>query len=193
MALSGPPELTDAFERSGLIDVSYVVEESPVGRLLLAATGDGLVCLHYVNRDDDLEQSLQQLAERISPRVLRAPRRLDAPRRELDEFFDGRRRDFDIALDFALIKPGFTRRVLEQTARIPFGQTVTYKGIAGLAGNERAFRAAGTALGSNPLPIVVPCHRVLHSGGGLGGYTGGLDIKRRLLTIEGVLSQPLEP
>jgi methylated-DNA-[protein]-cysteine S-methyltransferase len=193
MALSGPPELTDAFERSGLIDVSYVVEESPVGRLLLAATGDGLVCLHYVNRDDDLEQSLQQLAERISPRVLRAPRRLDAPRRELDEFFDGRRRDFDIALDFALIKPGFTRRVLEQTARIPFGQTVTYKGIAGLAGNERAFRAAGTALGSNPLPIVVPCHRVLHSGGGLGGYTGGLDIKRRLLAIEGVLSEPLEP
>lgn len=193
MALSGPPELTDAFERSGLIDVSYVVEESPVGRLLLAATGDGLVCVHYVNRDDDLEQSLQQLAERISPRVLRAPRRLDAPRRELDEFFDGRRRDFDIALDFALIKPGFTRRVLEQTARIPFGQTVTYKGIAGLAGNERAFRAAGTALGSNPLPIVVPCHRVLHSGGGLGGYTGGLDIKRRLLEIEGVLSQPLEP
>jgi methylated-DNA-[protein]-cysteine S-methyltransferase len=190
--LSGPPDLTDAFERSGLIDVSYVVEESPVGRLLLAATGEGLVCLHYVNRDDDLEQSLQQLAERVSPRVLRAPRRLDAPRRELDEFFGGQRRDFDIALDFTLIKPGFTRRVLEQTARIPFGQTVTYKGIAGRAGNERAFRAAGTALGSNPLPIVVPCHRVLHSGGGLGGYTGGLDIKRRLLTIEGVLPQPLE-
>lgn len=190
--MSGPPDLTDAFERSGLIDVSYVVEDSPVGRLLLAATGEGLVCLHYVNRDDVLEQSLQQLAERISPRVLRAPRRLDASRRELDEFFDGRRRDFDIPLDFTLIKPGFTRRVLEQTARIPFGQTVTYKGIAGLAGNERAFRAAGSALGSNPLPIVVPCHRVLHSGGGLGGYTGGLEIKRRLLAIEGVLPQPLE-
>jgi methylated-DNA-[protein]-cysteine S-methyltransferase len=191
--LSGPPDLTDAFERSGLIDVSYVVEDSPVGRLLLAATGEGLVCLHYVNHDGDLEQSLEQLAERISPRVLRAPRRLDESRRELDEFFDGRRRDFDIPLDFTLIKPGFTRRVLEQTARIPFGQTVTYKGIAGLAGNERAFRAAGTALGSNPLPIVVPCHRVLHSGGGLGGYTGGLDIKRRLLAIEGVLSEPLGP
>ena len=190
--MSGLPDLTDAFERAGLIDVSYVVEDSPVGRLLLAATGDGLVCLHYVSRDDDLEQSLQQLAEQISPRVLLAPRRLDAPRRELDEFFDGRRRDFDIPLDFALIKPGFTRRVLEQTARIPFGQTVTYKGIAGRAGNERAFRAAGTALGSNPLPIVVPCHRVLHTGGGLGGYTGGLDIKRRLLAIEGVLPQPLE-
>jgi len=193
MALSGPPDLTDALERSGLIDVSYVLEDSPVGRLLLAATAEGLVCLHYVSRDDDLELSLQRLAERISPRVVRAPRRLDAPRRELDEFFGGRRRDFDIPLDFSLIKPGFTTRVLEQTARIPFGQTVTYKGIAGLAGNERAFRAAGTALGSNPLPIVVPCHRVLHAGGGLGGYTGGLDTKRRLLAIEGVLSEPLGP
>src|SRR5579875_1514909 len=193
MALSGPPDLTDALERSGLIDVSYVLEDSHVGRLLLAATAEGLVCLHYVSRDDDLELSLQRLAERISPRVVRAPRRLDAPRRELDEFFTGRRRSFDIPLDMTMVKPGFTRRVLEETARIPFGQTVTYKGIAGLAGNERAFRAAGTALGSNPLPIVVPCHRVLHAGGGLGGYTGGLDTKRRLLAIEGVLSEPLGP
>jgi methylated-DNA-[protein]-cysteine S-methyltransferase len=190
--MSGPPDLTEAFERSGLIDVSYVVDDSPVGRLLLAATGAGLVCLHYVNREDELEDSLDQLATRISPRVLRAPRRLDPTRRELEEFFSGRRRDFDIPLDYALVKPGFTRRVLEQTAQIPFGETVSYKGIAGLAGNDRAFRAAGTALGSNPLPIVVPCHRVLHSGGGLGGYTGGLDIKRKLLTIEGVLPQTLD-
>lgn len=189
--MSGPPDLTEAFERSGLIDVSYVVEDSPVGRLLLAATPDGLVCLHYVGREGDVELSLEQLAAKLSPRVLRAPRRLDATRRELDEFFAGRRRDFDIRLDYSLIKSGFTRRVLEQTALIPFGQTVTYKGIAGLAGNERAFRAAGTALGSNPLPIVVPCHRVLHSGGGLGGYTGGLEIKRKLLAIEGVLPEPL--
>jgi methylated-DNA-[protein]-cysteine S-methyltransferase len=189
--MSGPPDLTGAFERSGLIDVSYVVDDSPVGRLLLAATGAGLVCLHYVNREDELEDSLDQLAIRISPRVLRAPRRLDPTRRELEEFFSGRRRDFDIPLDYALVKPGFTRRVLEQTAQIPFGETVTYKGVAGLAGNERAFRAAGTALGSNPLPIVVPCHRVLHSGGGLGGYTGGLEIKRKLLTLEGVLPQTL--
>ena len=190
--MSGPPDLTEAFERSDLIDVSYVVDDSPVGRLLLAATGEGLVCLHYVNREGDLEHSLEQLAERLSPRVLRAPRRLDAPRRELDEFFNGRRRNFDMRLDYALIKPGFTRRVLEQTAQIPFGETTTYKGIAGRAGNERAFRAAGTALGSNPLPIVVPCHRVLHAGGGLGGYTGGLEIKRRLLAIEGVLPELLD-
>jgi methylated-DNA-[protein]-cysteine S-methyltransferase len=189
--MSGPPDLTEAFERSGLIDVSYVIDDSPVGKLLLAATGEGLVCLQYVGREGDIERSLEQLAQRLSPRVLRAPRRLDTPRRELDEFFSGRRRDFDVQLDYSLIKPGFTRRVLEQTAQIPFGRTVTYKGIAGLAGNERAFRAAGTALGSNPLPIVVPCHRVLHSGGGLGGYTGGLEIKRRLLAIEGVLPEPL--
>lgn len=186
----GTPDLTAAFERSGLVDIAYAIEDSPVGRLLLAATGDGLVCLHYLLNDGDLENSLQQLATRLSPRVLRAPARLDAPRRELDEFFSGRRQDFEIPLDLALVKPGFTRRVLEQTAQIPFGHTVTYKGIAGLAGNERAFRAAGTALGSNPLPIVVPCHRVLHTSGGLGGYTGGLDIKRRLLTLEGVLLTP---
>ncbi|MDE3131090.1 MAG: methylated-DNA--[protein]-cysteine S-methyltransferase [Acidobacteriota bacterium] len=190
--MSGPPDLTEAFERSGLIDVAYVIDDSPVGRLLLAATGEGLVCLHYIDHEDGLERSLERLARRLSPRVLRAPHRLDAPRRELEEFFAGRRRDFDLRLDLALVKPGFTRRVLEQTARIPFGQTVTYKGIAGRAGNERAFRAAGTALGSNPLPIVVPCHRVLHAGGGLGGYTGGIEIKRRLLAIEGVLSETLE-
>jgi methylated-DNA-[protein]-cysteine S-methyltransferase len=189
MAVSGPPDLTDPFERAGLIDVSYVVEDSAVGPLLLAATGEGLVCLRYLSHSDDLEQTLAQLAAKLSPRVLRAPRRLDQPRRELDEFLAGRRESFDLRLDYALIRPGFTRRVLEQTAQIPFGQTTTYRGIAQRAGNERAFRAAGSALGSNPLPIVVPCHRVLHSGGGLGGYTGGLDIKRRLLTLEGVLPQ----
>lgn len=189
--MSGPPDLTEAFERGGLIDVSYVVEDSPVGRLLLAATPAGLVCLHYVNREEELERSLAQLSARLSPRVVRAPRRLDTTRRELEEFFGGRRRAFDVPLDYTLVKPGFTRRVLEQTAQIPFGETVTYKGVAGMAGNDRAFRAAGTALGSNPLPIVVPCHRVLHSGGGLGGYTGGLDIKRKLLAIEGVLPSTL--
>ena len=183
--MSGPPDLTDAFERSGLIDVGYVTEDSPVGRLLLAATPAGLVCVRYLRSEADLDATLERIATRLSPRVLRAPGRLDAPRRELEEFFAGDRRAFGIALDLALVKPGFTRRVLERTAQIPFGQTVTYKEIAGRAGNERAFRAAGTALGSNPLPIVVPCHRVLHAGGGLGGYTGGIEIKRRLLGIEG--------
>lgn len=187
--MSGPPDLTRALERSGLVDVAYVIDASPVGELLLAATTAGLVCVHYLRAGSDLDQALELISNRLSPRVLRAPRRLEQPRRELDEFFAGRRRDFATPLDLALVKPGFTRRVLEQTARIPYGRTVTYREVARQAGNDRAYRAAGTALGSNPLPIVVPCHRVLHSGGGLGGYTGGLDIKRRLLTIEGVLTR----
>jgi methylated-DNA-[protein]-cysteine S-methyltransferase len=185
--LSGPPDITHALERAGLVDVAYAVEDSPVGELLLAATTAGLVCVHYLCAKDDLDASLELISRRLSPRVLRAPRRLEQPRRELDEFFAGHRREFAIPLDLALVRPGFTRRVLEQTARIPFGETVSYREIAARAGNDRAYRAAGSALGSNPLPIVVPCHRVLHSGGGLGGYTGGLAIKRRLLAIEGVL------
>ncbi|WP_249021518.1 methylated-DNA--[protein]-cysteine S-methyltransferase [Conexibacter sp. S30A1] len=185
--MSGPPDLTEAFARSGLMDVAYAVEDSPLGRLLLATTATGLVCVQYVRTESDVEAALELIARRLSPRVLRAPSRLEAPRRELDEFFAGRRREFAIALDFALVKTGFTRRVLEQTSLIPFGETVSYREIAGRSGNDRAYRAAGTALGSNPLPIVVPCHRVLHANGGLGGYTGGLQIKRRLLEIEGVL------
>jgi methylated-DNA-[protein]-cysteine S-methyltransferase len=180
-----PPDLTDAFEQARLIEVAYVLEDSPVGRLLLAGTRRGLVRVSYIQRSGQLERTLEEIATKLSPRVLEAPARLDATRRELDEFFTGRRRDFSVPLDWGLIKTGFTRRVLEATARIPFGETLSYRGVAGKAGNERAFRAAGTALGSNPLPIVVPCHRVLHTGGGLGGYTGGLEIKRVLLEIEG--------
>lgn len=185
--MTGPPDLIDAFERAGLLDVSYVVEDSPVGQLLLAATGEGLACLHYVSPEGELERSLERLARRLSPRVLRAPRRLDATRLQLDEFFAGRRRAFELALDWSLVKPGFTRAVLNATSQIPYGETLTYRGVAERAGSERAFRAAGTALGSNPLPIVVPCHRVLHSGGGLGGYAGGLEVKRALLALEGTL------
>jgi methylated-DNA-[protein]-cysteine S-methyltransferase len=187
-----PPDISAALEASGHADLVYRVEESPVGPLLLAASDRGLVCLHYVRDEDEVERSLAALASTLTPRLVVGTRRLEQPRRELDEFFGGRRRDFDVPLDWSLVKPGFTRAVLEATARIPFGETTSYKGIAGRAGNERAFRAAGTALGSNPLPIVVPCHRVLHAGGGLGGYTGGLEIKRRLLAIEGVLPGTLE-
>ncbi len=183
------PDIRAALERSGHADVTYTIEDSPVGRLLLAATETGLLCLHYLRDDQDLERSLADIAGRLTPRIIASGSRLERPRRELEEFFAGRRREFEIPLDWALVKPGFTRSVLQNTARIPFGQTVSYKHVAGLAGNQRAFRAAGTALGSNPLPIVVPCHRVLHTGGGLGGYTGGLEIKRELLTIEGVLER----
>ncbi len=186
--MSGPPDLSKALEQSGLIDVAYFVEDGPAGSVLLASTSLGLVRVAFLGAERAaLEPVLVELSHRLSPRVLESRQRLDTARRELDEFFSGRRRSFEVPLDWALVKPGFTRRVLESTARIPFGQTLSYRGVAALAGNDRAFRAAGTALGSNPLPIVVPCHRVLHAGGGLGGYTGGLEVKRTLLRIEGVL------
>jgi len=183
------PDLTAAFAAAGLIDVAYAIEETPVGRVLLAATPRGLVRVAYLDAADGEDQVLAELAERISPRVLAAPARLDAPRRELDEFFAGRRRSFEAPLDWRMTSAGFSRRVLRATSRIPFGETSSYKQVATGAGSPRAYRAAGTALGANPLPIVVPCHRVLHAGGGLGGYTGGLDRKRTLLAIEGALPQ----
>jgi methylated-DNA-[protein]-cysteine S-methyltransferase len=122
----------------------------------------------------------------VSPRILEAPARLDPVRRELDEYFEGRRTRFELPIDWTLVD-GFGRRVLEATAAIPFGGTSTYAQVATLAGSPRGSRAAGNALGANPLPIVVPCHRVLRTGGGLGGYTGGLGRKETLLRIEGVL------
>jgi methylated-DNA-[protein]-cysteine S-methyltransferase len=129
---------------------------------------------------------LERLARKISPRVFEAPARFDELRRELDEYFERRRREFELPLDWRLTR-GFVCTVLKQTNRIPYGETRSYAEMAELAGSPRAFRAAGSALGANPIPIVVPCHRVLRSGGGLGGYGGGLDVKRRLLQIEGVL------
>jgi methylated-DNA-[protein]-cysteine S-methyltransferase len=188
------PDLQPAFGRSGLVDVAYAIDDTPVGPVLLASTPTGLARIAYLGADElqSEDQLLSDLARRLSPRVVELPARLDGARRELDEFFAGHRREFDVELDWTLTRPGFTRVVLQETARIPFGETVSYKGIAGRAGNERAFRAAGSALGSNPLPIVIPCHRVLHVGGGLGGYTGGLAIKRRLLAIEGVLPDTLD-
>ncbi|MCL2420006.1 MAG: methylated-DNA--[protein]-cysteine S-methyltransferase [Conexibacteraceae bacterium] len=182
------PDLTDAFAAAGLIDVAYAIEPTPVGRLLLATTPRGLVRVAYLDADDDEDRALAELAERISPRVLAAPGRLDAPRRELDEFFAGRRRSFETPLDWRMTHTGFAQRVLRATKRIPFGETSSYQQVASRAGSPRAYRAAGNALGANPLPIVVPCHRVLHAGGGLGGYTGGLERKQALLALEGVIS-----
>jgi methylated-DNA-[protein]-cysteine S-methyltransferase len=176
------PELTDAALAAGLLDVAYASHDSPLGRLLLACTPKGLVRVAYIDFEGE-DQVLRDLAQRVSPRVLSAPRRLDDVRRELEEYFVGTRRAFDVPLDWQLLT-GFGRRVLGATARIPYGSVSTYKGVATGAGSPNAFRAAGNALGSNPMPIVLPCHRVLHSGGGLGGYTGGLDRKRTLLAIE---------
>ncbi|HUO73536.1 MAG TPA: methylated-DNA--[protein]-cysteine S-methyltransferase [Solirubrobacteraceae bacterium] len=180
------PDLSEAAAAAGLLDVAYATLDSPVGRILLALTPRGLVRLAYLDGDAPEDAVLGDLAARVSPRVLAAPRRLDGPRRELDQYFAGTRRRFELALDWRLTH-GFTRRVLRATARIPYGTVSSYRGVAADAGSPRAFRAAGNALGSNPLPIVVPCHRVLHAGGGLGGYTGGLERKRVLLTVEGIL------
>lgn len=169
----------------GLVDVAYTTVDSPVGAVLVAATHRGLVRIAF---GDFLDEGnvVQDLSDRISPRVLEVPSYFDGVRRELDEYFEGRRTSFDLPLDWQLTR-GFTRRVLKRTAEIPYGQVSTYTNVAKAAGSPRAYRAAGNALGSNPIPIVVPCHRVLHSGGGLGGYGGGLERKEYLLKLEGAL------
>jgi methylated-DNA-[protein]-cysteine S-methyltransferase len=167
----------------GIAQIAYARVDSPVGTLVAVTTQRGLARIAYELENGGLDSILDDVALRLSPAIVEAPGRLDPVRRELEEYFEGRRQAFDIALDWALTT-GFRRRVLQQCARIPFGATSTYKEMAIAAGSPRAFRAAGGALGSNPIPIIVPCHRVLASGGGLGGYTGGLDRKRRLLSIE---------
>jgi methylated-DNA-[protein]-cysteine S-methyltransferase len=179
------PELTARAEAEGLIDVAYTSVDSPLGPLVVAATPKGLVRVSYTEfRGED--EVLEELARRVSPRVLEAPARLDPVRRELDEYFEGRRQDFEVPIDWSYLA-GFTREVLRATARIGFGDVSSYAGVAAEAGSPRAVRATGNALGANPMPVVVPCHRVLRSGGKLGGYTGGLERKEFLLRLEGAL------
>jgi methylated-DNA-[protein]-cysteine S-methyltransferase len=176
-------DLTERAAAAGLLDVAYATVDSPLGPLLVAATPQGLVRLSYGSG----EEVLEELAGRLSPRILEAPARLDEVRRELDEYFEGRRSGFDLPIDWSLTR-GFTGKVLRATAEIGFGKTSTYAEVAGRAGSPRAVRAAGNALGSNPIPVVVPCHRVLRTGGALGGYTGGVERKEFLLRLEGVLA-----
>jgi methylated-DNA-[protein]-cysteine S-methyltransferase len=183
-AAAAAAAFVDRAGREGLIDVAYAKVDGPIGTLLVAGTRRGLVKIAFGDNMPH-DKVLLELAEDVSPRVLEAPARLDSVRRQLDEYFEGRRTEFDLPLDWKL-SHGFGRRVLLQTARIPFGGVSTYKGVAAAAGSPRGARAAGNALGANPIPIVVPCHRVLHSGGGLGGYGGGLDRKEFLLKLEGV-------
>jgi methylated-DNA-[protein]-cysteine S-methyltransferase len=186
LASDPPPALDiEAAEAASLIDVAYATHDSPVGSLLLAATARGLVRVTYADDEAAVESALTQLARAVSPRVLAAPRRLDETRRELDEYFSGTRRSFELRLDWRLTH-GFGRRVLQSTAKIPYGSVSSYASIAAAAGSPRGSRAAGNALGGNPLPIIVPCHRVLRAGGALGGYTGGVERKVTLLAIEGV-------
>ncbi len=168
----------------GIAPIAYARVDSPVGRLIAVVTPRGLARIAYELENGGLDSILDDVALKLSPAIVEAPARLDAVRRELEQYFDGRRHDFDVALDWALTTPGFRRRVLQECAQIPFGATSTYKQMALAAGSPKAFRAAGGALGSNPIPIVVPCHRVLASSGGLGGYTGGLERKRLLLSLE---------
>jgi methylated-DNA-[protein]-cysteine S-methyltransferase len=176
--------LAERATKDGLLDVAYTTTDSPYGQLLLATTPRGLVRVGLPNQDAD--ELLVELADRVSPRVLEAPSQLDEARRELDLYFEGKLTDFDLPLDWRLSKD-FRRKVLRAIARIPYGQTRSYTQMATSAGNERAVRAAGTACGSNPIPIVVPCHRVLRTSGALGGYGGGLPMKEGLLRLEGVL------
>ena len=170
-----------AAEAQGLLDVAYTTVDSPVGALLLAATPKGLVRVAYDIEDHD--RVLDTLAQRLSPRVLRAPKRLDAAARELDEYFGGRRQAFDLPLDLSLSR-GFRQLVQLRLPEIGYGQTRTYGQVAALVGNPKAVRAVGTACATNPLPLVVPCHRVLPASGGPGRYVGGPEAKVTLLTLE---------
>lgn len=170
----------------GVARVSYATVDTPIGPTRVAATRRGLVAVSLPNRS--LDEFLEELAAGVSPRLVEAPGALDEERRELEEYFAGSRTAFDLPLDWQLVPGGFYRKVLRATARLPFGVTATYGEIAGAAGNPRAHRAAGTALGSNPIPIVVPCHRIVRTGGDPGNYGGGPEMKRWLLKLEGALA-----
>jgi methylated-DNA-[protein]-cysteine S-methyltransferase len=173
--------LVAAAEREGVLDVAYRTIATPVGELLLAGTGRGLVRVAFPQQGHDAV--LASLAQTVSPRVLRAPGRLDQVSRQLDEYFAGRRTVFDLPLDFRLAA-GFRRAVLAHLPAIPYGHTESYAQVAAAAGNPKAVRATGTACARNPLPVVVPCHRVVRSDGTAGGYAGGPDAKRALLALE---------
>lgn len=188
-AAGDPPVDVDALvaraleraDADGLVDVAWVVADSPIGPLTLAATPVGVVKIAF----GDDEAALDELAADVSPRVVRLPARLDATRRQLDEYFAGRRHDFDLPLDRRLSR-GYRRQVLEAlSARVGYGEVATYKDLAVATDNAGAVRAVGTAMATNPIPIVVPCHRVVRSGGALGNYGGGPEVKAFLLRLEG--------
>ncbi len=173
--------LVAAAADEGILDVAYTTMDTPVGSLLLAATDQGLVRVAYAREDHD--DVLRTLAARVSPRVLRAPARLDAVATEIDEYFAGSRRNFSLALDLRLVR-GFQSAVLDHLREIGYGRTESYREVAAAAGSPKAVRAVGTACATNPLPVVVPCHRVVRADGGAGGYVGGLPAKQQLLRME---------
>jgi len=169
--------------REGLVEIAYGTVDSPVGEMLVAGTREGLVRLGLPR--ESFDEVLSGLSARVSPRIVELPRAVDEARRELDEYFEGKRNSFDLALDRRLVRGPFAQRVLETMLRVPYGETITYTEAATRAGNARAMRAAGNALGSNPIPVIIPCHRVVRTGGDIGGYGGGPEMKRFLLRHEG--------
>ena len=171
----------DTAAELGLIDVGFDVVDSPIGDLLVAASDRGLAAISF---DSDPEDQLERLARIAGPRVLRSPRSVDLARRELDEYFEGRRRNFDVSFDLRALPP-FTLSVLDELTRVPYGETTTYGKLALRVGHPRAARAVGTVMNRNRIPIVLPCHRVVGATGSLTGYAGGLDVKERLLELEG--------
>ena len=177
--------LAERADDAGLVEVAYATIDTPVGRMLLATTPRGLVKVGLPG--ESFDAVLERLAAEISPRLLEFPRRTDDVRRELDEYFAGRRREFDLELDWTLVRGPFARRVLDNMTRVAFGEAITYTEAATQAGSPRGSRAAGNALGSNPIPVIVPCHRVVRTGGAIGGYGGGPEMKRFLLGHEGWL------
>jgi methylated-DNA-[protein]-cysteine S-methyltransferase len=173
--------LVDRAEQAGLLDIAYRTLDSPLGTLLVAATSAGLIRLAY--ETEDLDEVLRRLAEKVSPRILAASPRLDPVARQLDEYFAHQRRRFDLPVDLTLAG-GFRRRVLEYLPAIDYGRTVTYASVATAVNNPKAVRAVGSACATNPVPLVIPCHRVIRSDGGIGEYVGGSENKRRLLGLE---------
>jgi methylated-DNA-[protein]-cysteine S-methyltransferase len=173
----------DAAATEGLLDVAYDLADTPVGTLLMAASGKGLCRISF---DPEPEREVERLARAFGVRVLRAPRPLDDVRRQLDEYFDEKRTEFELAVDLSPAAD-FTRQVLTRLAKVPHGQVTTYGALAKAAGRPRAARAVGTVMNRNPIPIVLPCHRVVGANGALVGYGGGLDRKRLLLSLEGAL------
>ncbi|MDO9484526.1 MAG: methylated-DNA--[protein]-cysteine S-methyltransferase [Actinomycetota bacterium] len=165
----------------GLLDASYTFMQSPIGELMLVASDAGLVKIAFEN--ENFEQVLVDLSERLGPRMLLAPERLEHVELELMEYFTGARKHFDLALDLSLTG-GFRQLVQQHLVQIDYGSTKSYKEVAESVGNPKASRAVGSACATNPLPIVLPCHRVLRSDGSLGGYAGGLPAKRILLDLE---------
>lgn len=167
-------------------DVTYCRIDSPLGSLLAAATKVGLITLSY---EESADKALKDLAGTVPGSMSAATTRLDEVRLQLDEYFARKRQDFELPIDWALVK-GYARDVLKATAEIPYGKVMSYREVAAATGREKAVRAAGNALGSNPIPIVVPCHRVVRSDGSMGGYTGGIEKKQFLLALEGVTPTP---